>query len=178
MQFPSQRIKDWCNNIQALIDAPRVNKTSKGNGFCGCEFEQAILYAPRNQQAQLTSGLFWSVWIDQVMYYVFVDGGIVNFPQEIELYEKFRSIYCFPKLYVCSGRGYLSPHILFDNNYRYLKPDRELLEEDKKEFWNDEVKKWLTNIHRGDVIVALVSAFKEDITKRFENNYGFLSENL
>lgn len=177
MSFPSRAIKSWCKNIQKLIDSPRKNKTTYNDGFCMCEVEKAILYAPGDKQAQLTSGLFWSVWIDQVMYYVLIDGGVNGFLPEPELYRKFRSIYCFPKFYVHSGPGHSSPHFLLGDNQHYQKPDEYLLKEDKNDFWC-EVKKWLMSIHRDDVVNAVISAFREDIENRFENKYSFLWENL
>ncbi len=177
ISFPSEAIKDWCHNIQKLIDAPREGKTSYDDGFCACEVEKAILYAPHEQQPQLISGLFWSIWIDQVMYYVLVDGGIHGFEPDKELYKKYRSKYRFPKLYVHSGPGHSSPHFLLSQNANYQTPNNELLEEDRRDFWCN-VKDWLKGIHRDDVIDAALSAFQDDINTRFNHNYDFLINNL
>lgn len=181
MKFPSEDLKNWCREIQNLIDAPRERKT--GIGFCACEIEEAILYAPENMQAQLTSALFWSIWIDQVMYFILLDGGVKPYlrkyfpPAENQLYDKFRSLYPFPKLNIHGGAGQVSPGYLLSEQRHFQKPDIKLLSEDRKEFWG-EIKNWLKSIQREDIINAMICAFREDVKLRFENKYYFLVDNL
>lgn len=171
--FPSGSLREWCRRIRELLDAPREGRTRHRDGFCQCEVYRAIEYAPAAQRAQLASGIFWSVWIDQVMWYVLVEGGVGGRAANRELYEAFAALYPFPKLYSHPVPGHASPAWLLAANRSYQLPSRELLLEDKEEFWGD-VASWLESIGRSDVRDAAIFAFKEDLGLRFPPEMGYL----
>lgn len=173
MPYPSEVLGEWCKRIRELMDAPREGKTGHRDGFCQCEVFRAIEYAPAEQQPQLASGIFWSVWIDQVMWYVLVEGGVQGCHPDRSLYEEFIKRYPFPKLYSHPVPGHASPAWLVAANRGYATPSRELLLEDKEEFWG-EVASWLDSTARCDVSNAAVSAFKEDLGLRFPPELGYL----
>lgn len=165
MGFPSEPLKKWCKNINYLIKV----QLERLEGICECQL-LLILEVPGlevSQRKQLGSAFFWSVWIDQVMYYVLVDGGVPGIEKDESLYKEFRRLYPFPKLYSHPSSGFASPgSVLAFCEGKSCMPDRELLLEDKKEFWG-EVAKWLDSIERSDVKEAAIKAFKEDIELRY-----------
>lgn len=173
MPFPSDQMREWCRRIRELLDAPREGRTGHRDGFCQCEVYRAIEYAPAGQQAQLASGVFWSVWIDQVMWYVLVEGGVEGCYADRNFYEEFIKRYPFPKLYSHPVPGHASPAWLLAANRSYPIPGRSLLREDKREFWG-EVAAWLDSIERSDVKDAAIFAFKEDLGLRFPPELSYL----
>ncbi len=168
MPFPSETLRAWCENVQELIDAPREDRCSYTDGLCQCEVDTAIMYAPQDQRAQLASGLFWSVWIDQVLWDVL--GG-----QGAALYDDFASRCPFPKLYSHPTPGYASPYFIISRDRQYPIPTRELLLEDKQEFWG-EIAQWLTN--EADVLVTQMAeqTFRLDLEERFGPEFAYLFE--
>jgi hypothetical protein len=173
MVFPSKALNDWCKNVQALINSSRNHRPSNSDGFSQSEVFKAVEFAPIEQRAQLLSGLFWSVWIDQVMYYILVENS-----KDKTLYETFRGIYPFPKLRSHPSCGQASPSWLMGDDEigrGCPKPNEELLLEDKKEFWG-EISDWLTSIDRSDVKDLAEGAFKEDLRIRFNPALKYLFE--
>jgi len=164
MGFPSEPLRKWCENINYLIKIQQ----ERLEGICECQLP-LILEVPGleiNQRKQLGSAFFWSVWIDQVMHYVLVDGGVPGVEKDESLYKEFRRLYPFPKLYSHPSPGFASPwSVLVFCERKNCMPNKELLLEDKKEFWG-EVAKWLDSIGRSDVKEAAIIAFKEDIEHR------------
>lgn len=55
-------------------------------------------------------------------------------------------------------------------------PSRELLREDKSEFWDKEVAQWLEDNGRQDVRMAAECAFREDLSQRPSQEWQFLAE--
>jgi hypothetical protein len=172
MPFPSQALKDFCSNVDDLFRAPR-ERTTHRDGFCECEVDRAVEYAPPAMQAQLASGLFWAVWIDQVLYYVAEKGGIPACPADRAVYQRFYTTYRFPKLYSHAGRGHASPYWLLADQRPYATPTTDLIMEDKREFWG-EVDDFLE--HEGHAVVkdAALTAFREDLALRFPPAFAFL----
>jgi hypothetical protein len=150
-------MKQWCKNIRDLWD--KTHQTGHGElageyGWCQCDVREAILHAPPDQQAQLVSGIFWSAWIDQVLFSL----------GEREVYQKFRETYLFPKIYSHAGGGHAAPHVLLgieakEGNYQAL------LHEDKKEFWG-EVANYLESIGKHDIVERAEREFINDLTER------------
>lgn len=178
MAYPSQALQDWCRNIQKFIDVAADNGlsgTAYRDGFCECTAQnfKLILSVSQDETAQLISGLFWSVWIDQVMFYILIDGGISTMKPDKSLYAEFRSLYTFPKLHSHPGRGEGSPVWFLLRNRGCKLPDSTLLLEDKKEFWG-EVADWLDYRGKSDVKLAALTAFKEDLKIRFPEGYDYL----
>jgi len=173
--YPSKALRDWCRNIQKLVANNNLNTgfTNYNDGFCLCDMDKVINLAPVDQQSQLASGIFWSVWIDQVLYYVLVDGGVEGFERDPKLYQSFRNIYKLPKLHEHFISAHASPSFLLDGNRKYPVPNRMLLLEDKREFWG-EISCWLKAIERTDVKDAAERAFKEDLHIRFPEDFDYL----
>lgn len=185
MKFPSDGIKDWYININKLIINLGVELRGEefGSEFCECELEKIVQSYPKKEQADLVNGFFWSVWIDQVMYYVVLDGGVRPYlrhsfvSKNRELYFNFRELYSFPKIHNHSGGGQITPQMLLNSNMNYEKPNAVLLLNGKKTFWG-EVKNWLKSIKRDDIINQMILAFREDVKIRFDDKYEFLVERL
>jgi hypothetical protein len=176
MPFPSDAIRIWCENIERLRAEQERTRHAREDGFCQCpdEIGIAISLAPRDQQAQLCSGLFWSIWIDQVIYAVSRVGP--------GFYPLFRHVYRFPRLYghPVGLQGYASPACLIeppgntcDDRWRFERPNPELLLEDKREFWG-EVAAWLSDVCAGEVREAAEEEFRRDIRERFQPGFEFL----
>lgn len=174
MPFPSQALEDFCSNVAILIEAPREGRTCHRDGFCQCEIYRAIQYAPIAQQSQLASGIFWGVWVDQILFYVLIEGGIRGQP-DCALYERFREAYPFPKFYSHTRPGHASPYGLLADNRDYTRPTRELLIEDKQGFWG-EVSEFLDSLGRHDVRASAEDAFREDLGLRFPRNAAIFSQ--
>jgi hypothetical protein len=169
MPFPSEAMKLWCQNVEKLREALFRQDKAQDDGWCQCQIGEAFsIFCPRDKQAQLCSGLFWSVWIDQVLFTVL--------PRE--LYDQFRSIYTFPKLR-SHPTGHASPAFLInppaaaDERCQYQRPTRELLMQDKKEFWG-EVAAWLRHVGQVNHCDAAEADFKADLGRRFTEEYHFL----
>ena len=173
MPFPSPALSDFCEHVRVLILAPRQERTAHRDGFCQCEVYRSIEYAPPNQQAQLASGLFWAVWIDQVLYYIAVEGGVPECAADPAVYEHFRNTYPFPKLYSHVGGGHASPYLLLAEWRPYAGPSRNLLLEDKRAFWG-EVAEFLDSEGHGHVRRAAEIAFNEDLQLRFPPEHAYL----
>jgi len=173
MSFPSDSLRMWCANVEWL--RRELEKTYPGqirqDGFCQCGVGLAISKALPDQQAQLCSGLFWSVWIDQVLF-------TVSHP---ELYVAFRRLYSFPKLYSHPEPGcHASPAFLLkppDNRegkeWQYERPNRGLLLEDKEDFWG-EVGAWLKDVGQENTRQSAESEFRKDLHERFSAGFEFL----
>jgi len=172
MPYPSQAMRAWCQNVERLRrEMFKLGKASE-EGWCQCQIGEAIgRFCPRDQQAQFCSGLFWSIWIDQVLYSVssrdFYDGT-------------FRPVYRFPKLFSHPSPGHASPAFLLGEppprapaDWQYERPSTELLLEDKKEFWG-EIVGWLRQLGRHDMLQAAEADFKEDLQRRFPEALTFL----
>lgn len=186
MEYPSKDIRDWCININKFFKILNNNSNIRSHyesTLCACGIERAIQFCPSNQQKDLVNGLFWSIWIDQVFYYVTKDGGIKpylrnNFKSiNNKLYDKFRKIYPFPKIHAHTGGGQINPVVLLDDNLNYKKPTNNLLLEGKKSFWG-EIKSWLKSIKREDIIDQMIKAFRDDIYERFGKEYEFLVQKM
>ena len=171
MPYPSDQMREWCRRIHELINVPGRG-TGHTDGFCHCEVHEAIAYAPTPEsQAELAAGLFWRVWIDQILRRILRPGGTVGDPG---FYEELRRLYPLPRLYGHHFGDDACPAIIFTDTYRtYPVPSRELLCEDKREFWG-EVAAWLDSIDRSDVRDAATLAFKEDLGLRFPPELSYL----
>ena len=118
--FPSKEISEWCTNINKLLYVDE--------NVCECAIENIIQKCPTSQQQDLVNGLFWSLWIDQVFYYITYDGGVRPYLRysfkgtNTDLYQEFRTTYPFPKIHAHSGGGQMSPMTLFHNQFSYNKP--------------------------------------------------------
>jgi len=191
MPYPSEAMFKWCENVRRLWWEQRRIGQTREDGFCRCQIGHAIERATdAREQAQLCSGLFWSIWIDQVLY------DVCGSRQG--LYERFRWLYPFPKLYSHTGPGYASPAVLLapppevpaegppgfpedidwgeakhDEGDRYERPGRELLLEDKREFWG-EVAGWLKEVGEETVRQAAQDDFRKDLGERFPPGFEFL----
>ncbi len=168
MPFPSAAMRAWCQNIENLREAMFRLGNAWEDGWCQCQIGEAISgFCPSDKQAQLCSGLFWSVWIDQVLHSV----------SERAFYEeKFRPVYRFPKLYSHTSTGHASPAFLLtseDRRWMYAKPGESVLLEDKREFWG-EVSAWLRESGQGHLCEAVEAEFRADLSQRFPNDFGFL----
>ena len=124
------------------------------------------MYAPPDLREQLASGLFWSVWIDQVLWNVLGGGGT-------PLYDDFAGRYPFPKLHSHPTPGYASPCFIISGDHQYPVPSPELLLEDKEEFWG-EVAQWLESV--ADILVkeTAEAVFRRDLQRRFTPEFGYL----
>jgi len=142
-----------------------------------------MLKCPSSQQQDLVNGLFWSLWIDQVFYYVTMDGGVRPYLRSsfygtnANLYQEFRNKYPFPKIHAHSGGGQMSPKTLFHKQFSYSIPTKKQLLEGRKDFWG-EIKDWLKFIKREEIIIQIICAFREDINERFTSEYKFLIDGL
>ena len=178
MCFPSESLRAWCANIERLrlelAKSPRESHRAavREDGFCECGVGVVISSAPWRQQAQLCSGLFWSIWIDQVLFTV----------SPRELYDRFRDpkLYLFPKLYSHTGPGHASPALLLrprddfvDERWQYERPSQELLVEDKKDFWG-EVAAWLSHVGAENRRQTAEAEFRADLRQRFPAGFEFL----
>ena len=173
MPYPSQAMQTWCANVEALRQEMAKTGKAREDGWCQCQIGEAMSrFCPREQQAQLCSGLLWSIWIDQVIYSV----------AERQFYEQaFRPAYRFPKLYSHPTPGHASPAFLLgemasdapSRDWQYQRPSNELLLEDKREFWG-EVAAWLREVHRPDILQAAEADFREDMQRRFPEDLRFL----
>ena len=177
MPYPSQAmLLLWCRNVEELRREMFKLGKAREDGWCQCQIGEAIgRFCPQDQQAQFCSGLFWSIWIDQVLYSV----------SEKDFYwPSFYDAYPFPKLHCHATGGHASPAFLLGEpppgtppeDWPYQRPSRELLLEDKKSFWG-EIAAWLRHLGRQDVLQAAEDAFKEDLQRRFpEDLQALLSE--
>lgn len=171
--YPSQAIREWCHNIHILV---KTMHPHSDDGFCQCSVLSAVMKAPdKGSQAQLASGLFWSVWIDQVMYYVLVNGTFAPDQKHDQFYSNFRQIYSFPKIYNHSIPGHTSPYWLLMQREKFAAPEHDLLLKDKNEFWG-EIESWILSFGKLDLRDLLIAAFKEDLILRFPTGYDFLWE--
>lgn len=181
--LPSKALKEWCHHINKLA----LLQEGRHDGFCACGVCSALRSEPATQQAQLVSGLFWSAWIDQVLYWLLVDPqtGRQRNPTQAEpsFYEKFRFAYPFPKIHSHAGRGQAPPWILLSTEHAQslgiaqpCLPSTELIKEYKRKFWDDEVACWLESCGRRDVSAAAESTFREDVVERFPEEWNFLAD--
>jgi len=173
MSFPSDQIREWCKWLWKLLDALGPHVAGRVDGLCQCEVGHMVSFVPLGHRPQFVSGLFWSVWIDQVMWYVLVEGGVRGCYSDRNFYEAFIRRYPFPKLYFHAGDGHASPAWLLAPERSYPGPGRELLLEDKREFWG-EVAAWLESVERSDIRDAAVFAFREDLDLRFPPDLHYL----
>jgi hypothetical protein len=169
MPFPSDAMRAWCRSIEDLRQAMCKLGKAGEDGWCQCDIGDAIRFCPQDQQAQLCSGLFWSIWINQVLFTVL--------PRE--LYDQFCGIYTFPKLHSHPTAGHASPAFLIsppaaaDERCQYPRPTMELLMHDKKEFWG-EVAAWLRQNGQVNRCEAAEAKFKADLGRRFPEEFHFL----
>jgi len=169
MRYPSEALRAWCQNVEKLRQEMSKRGKALEDGWCQCDIGDAIRFCQQSQQAQFCSGLFWSVWIDQVLFTVLPP----------ELYDQFRSIYRFPKLYSHPTPGHASPAFLIipppaaDERCQYQRPTNELLMQDKKEFWG-EVAAWLRHVGQVNHCEAAEADFKADLSRRFPEEFHFL----
>jgi len=170
MRYPSEAVVAWCQNIENLREAMfRLGKAGE-DGWCQCQIGEAIAaFCPPDKQAQLCSGLFWSVWIDQVMHSVC----------EESFYKKqFRPTYRFPRLhshFFSEDAPDASPAFLLtcaDPQWVYAKPDERLLFEDKRAFCG-EVSAWLQSTEQAHLCQAAEAKFRSDLSQRFPNDIEF-----
>ena len=165
MPFPSEALRAWCRNVEELRERMFGLDQAREDGWCQCGIGAAIGRAPVDQQAQLCSGLFWSIWIDQVLYTVSSGEGFYG--------QTFRCTYRFPKLYSHPTPGHASPAFLLSGSSQYERPGRELLLEDKEQFWG-EIASWLRHLERQDILLASEAEFREDLRQRFAEDLWFL----
>jgi len=175
MPYPSQAMRTWCENVEKLRQEMFRLGKAREDGWCQCQIGEALgRFCPQDQQAQFCSGLFWSIWIDQVFYSVSRHLGQ-------EFYEQtFRPTYRFPKLFSHPTPGHASPAFLLSEppgmlaqDWRHQRPSRELLLKDKEEFWG-EVAGWLQQVERQDILQAAETDFKDDLQRRFPEALKFL----
>jgi len=161
LQYPSDNLKKWCIEIKKLIDWYGHHK-----GFSQSDTSEVIkLLDKKQQQAQLCSGLFWSVWIDQVLFRVL---------SQDKQYPRFRKFYPFPRLYTSNTtKEYESPVWLIDAERSYKVPGRKLLLEDKNDFWG-EVASFLKIVMGKEVVDAATGIFREDLRERFPQELQYL----
>ena len=174
MAFPSETMRRWFENVERLrAELAKIGHAGE-DGFCECPNEVGYALTKtrlsRDQQVELCAGLFWSVWIDQVLFTVC--------PRE--LYERFRQVYRFPKLHRHVGRGHASPACLIEppgdtsnELWAFERPSRDLLLEDKRDFWG-EVAAWLTEVGAEGVRQAAEEEFRKDLRERFPPGFEFL----
>jgi hypothetical protein len=173
--FPSNEISQWCTSINKLLCVDE--------NVCECAIENIIQNCPTSQQQDLVNGLFWSLWIDQVFYYITYDGGVRPYLRycfkgtNTDLYQEFRTTYPFPKIHAHYGSGQMSPMTLFNNQFSYNKPTNKQLLEGRKDFWG-EIKDWLKYKNRAEIIAQFICAFREDFKERFTTEYEFLIDRL
>lgn len=154
-----------------MLDTPVAHPVAYRNGFCQCEVDHVVSFAgpehggSAEAMADFAAAFFWSVWIDQVMFYV----------SGHDDYSEFRSLYPFPKLYSHHTGAHNPPASLIVGEHTYPLPCRVLLLEQKKDFWG-EVSSWLDSSHRSELRRAAISAFKEDLRlrHRFPLELGYL----
>ena len=176
MPFPSEAMRAWCHNVEKLRQEMFKLGKACEDGWCQCQIGEALgRFCRPGQQAQFCSGLFWSIWIDQVLY-------SVSPRLDQEFYgQTFRPAYRFPKLFIHPPPGHASPEFLLRESppgtpredWQYQRPSRELLLEDKKDFWG-EIAGWLRHLERQDILQAAEADFKEDLQRRFPETLTFL----
>ena len=179
MPYPSPALTRWCRIASHLTDRQQQQIHYRSDGLFLDEIPPINSGWPPGIQAEFVSRLFWSVWIDQVLYRVL---GSQN-----PVYEAFRKLYPFPKLYHRVPPVHASPALLLVNRavqnlqgnhiaegeendfpdapsrpHQYEAPDQKLLQEDKGKFWG-EVADWLSNTDNGAVKDAAITAFEEDL---------------
>jgi len=165
-------IKAWCDNINRFMEIINPGRGYITESNLNRVFKGRIkLIQNPQQEKELAAALFWSVWIDQIMYFILVDKRFYGFPRNAGCYDKFRRLFSFPKLYENSGHSFLSPFVILDT----CPCEAKLLLEDKKEFWEDEVAKWLVEEGYASVKENAERMFGLDLQERFpEGKYDFL----
>ncbi len=141
--------------------------------YCGdCTIHYIIKNLPENLRDAILVQLFWSAWIDQVLYFVLVETSTT--PEENELYESFRVRFPLPKLGMHAAARFMCPEhfIYFPNNYDY-RNNKDLFIRYKDMFWGP-VEKWLIKIGRIDVWQKAICAFIEDFGTRVPKKLHYL----
>lgn len=176
--YPSEDLKNWCTQIKNLwVNTSKTRHTELYGdfGWCECEAQAAILKAPTLKQKKLlASGLFWSVWIDQVIYTVTKKQNENLFLNE-NLYEQFREKYPFPKVYSHSSAGHTIPYIILGNNCDYT-PDLSMLIEFKNDYWG-EIENYFLDLGEWNLVYYAKLEFENDLAERgFPEKYYKLWE--
>lgn len=162
-KYPSGTVKGFCDNLKKLIEV-RAGKLL-AEDICECEIDSIISHYLKDdaQKTNLANGLFWVIWIQNTIEKV----------ADKELYEQFKSIYPFPRLFSHKG-GYASPFSILQPYRLYPQPNKELLLSGGTDIWG-EVASWLDSIGHQDVMQAVIKSFEEDLRKcRFPVNLSSL----
>lgn len=150
MEYPSREMKEFCDNLKTLVEV-RAGKLHP-DGICECEIDSFIAHYLKDdaQKINLANGLFWTVWVQNTIEKVAHD-----------LYEQFRSIYPFPKLFK-HERGNADPFRILIPCHLYPPLPMKLIIEGGSDIWG-EVVGWLNSIERKDVVDLAIKAFEEDL---------------
>ena len=175
MSYPSDDLRKWFDGLELLNKHTKILPQ-----ICQCGVFPLIKKYLKNDEHKknLLNGLFWSIWIDQVIYSVLVDTRCLesvnirrkfNIKKDEELYNKFRKFYPFIKINSHCGMGQANPAWLITKNFHNEDcplPENKLLLEGKKDFW-DNVSDWFDCIKKSDIKESIIAAFKEDLKLRF-----------
>jgi predicted DNA-binding transcriptional regulator YafY len=152
-----------CAEVEAIVHTPWDRKTTYEDGLCHCEIDRLCDWI----RDQFICRLFWSVWIDQVLFYILVEGkGAVA--AEPQLYEAFRENFRFPKFHPHSSSRHESPSSLFrtEGNNHGASCHPSLMNAAKDEVWGS-VAQWLDTDGHQLVKEAVETEFVRDMHLRF-----------
>ena len=163
MSYPSSSLEHWFSSVFDLwLDMSKKKEEYDNYGWCECGIFHAILKEPNIiRRHNLASSIFWSVWIDQVIY-------TITRGKDESIYEKFRSKYPFPKVHSHSSNGYTTPYFILEFNLGdsdFYPPDIDLLLEYKEEFWN-EIADYFKSIDKKELVEKAILEFKNDLAER------------
>ena len=136
--------------------------------FCSCEINRLYSIVNENQRSKELIELFMWTWIDQVIYWLLVDGKNESCLNNYELYDKFRRKYTFPKIRHHSSPGFIEPSYYLTAFHNInLIIDRHLLLYIKKIAWDQNVKPFLLKLREMDVVNRSEEEFRRDLTLRY-----------
>jgi len=170
-KYPAENISKWLTNIREVFRLEfNIGIEELDYGVCICQTPRLLRLLKSNEERMhFLNGLFWSIWIDQVMYYV-----MHSSQHGLKLYSEFRRKYLFPKIFNHGYGGHASPCILLEEHeiLELLgnKIDTKTLILGKTAFL-DEVCDWLCSIGESAMKLQVMKEFKADQTSRFSEQW-------
>ncbi len=162
MAYPNGVVATFVDNLHNISkNLEKSGLFRKSDGFCKEDINKILaLDITAEEKMNLSNGIFWVIWVEQIMKRVC----------DLKTYREFKQIFKYPSYFEGESCENINNPQLVISGRLSSTPDLNLLKAGKDAFWGD-VKAWLKYEGNNELVDKAEKAFKKDLNIRFDNKY-------